>query len=488
MSESRPSALVRSEIADLADYIAELPAEVVGDEYVATYVARMEVLRTELVGSEAQEQAHRLGTEVQVLRVSNGVADSFALPLDYLGSLCKHWHSLAHSAVAFLASSGRATLDQSLQLLALPASPGSYALGIAIRHPSSVAIHDSLAALLALTPSREALAEHLAGEASMDRRAFEAVLSGSSGAGVDLSIALFGPHGRLSTGWTSLSHLKAARVLALLAETDEVDSEIKVTGRLVAASLTKSRLEFESAPGAPLLATVSDPSTLRGKRLGSNLEFTLRERKSTDLTTGTTSVTRTILAIDDVAEMALAQSDLPPIGGEAERRIVSELVPEGNDLRKVRQFIAALADGGVVAPEAIGVTTARWVYYYRNSAQILGYVDARGALTAAGQRLSKLEESMFYRHAAFDFEGSIVGAAWLQWSEAKTMLDLDPKSADAFLADSVIGLSEKNRSRRANTLRSWVKLLRRFHYAVETASKEQTTSSGGAKPSGGRLE
>ena len=82
---------VQAELAELEAYIRGLPAELSALGYAGPYLSRAEALRSELVLAEACYHAERLHAPIQMVRLKGGWADEHVAPLEFLGSLCKHW-------------------------------------------------------------------------------------------------------------------------------------------------------------------------------------------------------------------------------------------------------------------------------------------------------------------------------------------------------------------------------------------------------------
>ncbi|MFL7193033.1 DUF6575 domain-containing protein [Escherichia coli] len=101
----------------------------------------------------------------------------------------------------------------------------------------------------------------------------------------------------------------------------------------------------------------------------------------------------------------------------------------------------------------------RHILYYIHAAKILGLLNSNGSVSALGQQLVKSDYDKRLRIAARGFETSHCGWAWITWSQAKNLSELDPLTAERFLQDRCISLSSKTIKRRASTLRQWCEKL-----------------------------
>lgn len=102
----------------------------------------------------------------------------------------------------------------------------------------------------------------------------------------------------------------------------------------------------------------------------------------------------------------------------------------------------------------------RHIMYYVHAAKILGFLSENGAITALGQQLAESEPERRYRIAARSFEASHCGWAWIKWSQVTNLSELDPATAEQFLLERCLSLSDKTKKRRASTLRQWCEALK----------------------------
>lgn len=452
---------VQAELAELEAYIRGLPAALSGLGYATPYLARAEALRSELVLAEACYHAERLHAPIQVVRLRGAWADEHVAPLEFLGSLCKHWYALVASAADVLVG-GHAELQHDT-FLALPATPGSFALGVATRHSQAHELYEILARGLQSGPNLPLLQEQFQRSPSLDRAAYRALLSLVADNGVDIEFSF------LPNGAAAFQHVvvvkstAASDVVGILSASEETERDAEVRGVLVAASLTKGRLEIREASGNVVTASVHDPDILRGARIGSRYEVKVREKTVRDLVTSKETVTEVAVTLVSEAESTEAPNSVEaPIGF-----LASELIPEGNKLAKIHLLTQVLAATNRLSPAAIGVTTERWVQYYKASARALGYVSDAGSITRIGRSVARMGATDFLRQTAIQFQISDVGAAWLAWAEVRSIVELRKEQAEEFLNARVAGLSPSNVARRGGTLRAWLKQLQPYHFEYE---------------------
>jgi hypothetical protein len=145
--------------------------------------------------------------------------------------------------------------------------------------------------------------------------------------------------------------------------------------------------------------------------------------------------------------------ELAQLQQEASGMIPSEDVPQADDLETVFRFVEFIAKGKYPTPADLDVVP-RQVNYYRRATEILGY-RRNGALTPLGGVLHRLTGKAKWRAALAHFMVTDVASAWLAWSKKRSFEQIDPQSAEAFLAACATGLSPSTTKRRAQTLRTW---------------------------------
>ena len=142
--------------------------------------------------------------------------------------------------------------------------------------------------------------------------------------------------------------------------------------------------------------------------------------------------------------------------------ISSIRVPQANDLNKIFIIVELLWASQIITAEVLGVDK-RHVGYYKQAARLLGFVKSDGSLTTSGQRLALASSELKMRLTARAFEASDCGWAWINWSEATSLKDLDESTAEMFLTERCPRLSGTTVKRRADTLRIWHKKLMPFY-------------------------
>jgi hypothetical protein len=297
----------------------------------------------------------------------------------------------------------------------------------------------------------------------LDRTAYRSLLSIVADNGVDIEFSFLSQGAAAFEQIVVVQCTAAADVVNILAATEETERDAEVRGILVAASLTKGRLEIREASGNVVAASVEDTNILRGARIGSRYEVSVREKTVRDLVTSKETVTEVAVTLVSEAESTEATNSVEaPVGF-----LASELVPEGNDLAKIHRLTQVLAAKHRLSPAAIGVTTERWVQYYRASARALGYVSEAGAITRIGRSAARMGNAEFLRQTAIQFQISDVGAAWLAWAGVNSIVELRKDQAEEFLKARVAGLSASNVARRGGTLRAWLKRLQPHHFEYQ---------------------
>ncbi len=147
------------------------------------------------------------------------------------------------------------------------------------------------------------------------------------------------------------------------------------------------------------------------------------------------------------------------------RNVDSRDVPQADNLERVFHMVEMAVMHKPFDAEILGITP-RQVLYYRRAAQILGLLTESDEVTAAGRLIARLSPEDRLRASVVHFESSRCGDAWIQWSQGRTLLDVDPDSAYKFLRECVPGLSENTAARRVKTLNSWHRILCTYHYGA----------------------
>lgn len=102
----------------------------------------------------------------------------------------------------------------------------------------------------------------------------------------------------------------------------------------------------------------------------------------------------------------------------------------------------------------------RHALYYTDAAKILGFISESGSVTSIGQQLVLSSNDKKLSITAQCFENSRCGWAWVKWSNVDNITQINPDSANKFLDECALTLSEATKYRRARTLRTWCKALK----------------------------
>ncbi len=168
---------------------------------------------------------------------------------------------------------------------------------------------------------------------------------------------------------------------------------------------------------------------------------------------------------------SISTEDIPNIEESAQPniRVISRDVPQTDSLERVLDLASLL----IQYPLSLATVrekfleknriTDRQFSYYRRAVEILGFADDRGQPTTACymfNRLPKQEAKM--RFLAYQFISSNVGAAWFNWQNANDFSEIQPETATEFLIQVCPSLSETTVKRRAQTLKSWLKIFLKY--------------------------
>ncbi len=148
----------------------------------------------------------------------------------------------------------------------------------------------------------------------------------------------------------------------------------------------------------------------------------------------------------------------------------SNQIPQANNPEKVLRLARHYAvAGGAGTPD--GFSDVRDIQYCRSALKALGLLDQAGHPTAL---LSEFPTSGAEARAAFAraFAASPVGAAWLGWTGAETITELEADRAESFL-EACSTLAPETRGRRASTLRQWLAWMRGSEVAAPVKSRNQ---------------
>lgn len=176
-----------------------------------------------------------------------------------------------------------------------------------------------------------------------------------------------------------------------------------------------------------------------------------------------TSMENILSLNEDIAENYITEVD-DRLGSYLD----STMVPQANDLNKLRKYLQLIEDYGHVTPANLGVDK-RNVAYYRDACSELSLTHSYSKLTPIGTKaLTAQTENEFMLIIQRQFEETECGSIWMHNQNVTSMLDIDEKSASEFLINSCKGLNEGTSKRRASTLKTWVK---KFKEANENIKK-----------------
>jgi hypothetical protein len=281
---------------------------------------------------------------------------------------------------------------------------------------------------------------------------------------LDLSVTMAAPNVPVSKVGVRITRGTVTRALAR-SEPKAVEETITVVGKLNGANHRTGLVEIAVVDGEPIRAKAPPP--LRGlllKRvIGSGYTFRIHRGETAD---GSWKL-EAIDPVDPSDELieSLTLKPEPTV-------LTSKLVPQQN-LQRVVQLVRVVASGAIASADTMGMadtdSTKRHINYIKQAAHVLRLISEAGELLSAGRTLAALPEQHVMQFLAFQFETSVVGKAWLQWSEVDDVFELDPSTAEVFLAESELGLAESMARRRGRTLRNWV---RAFHASQEEAESD----------------
>jgi hypothetical protein len=171
-----------------------------------------------------------------------------------------------------------------------------------------------------------------------------------------------------------------------------------------------------------------------------------------------------LLSHSNARELRLALKDFN------QRRIESMEVPQADDLEKLFRMIEMMKEGENNLGYHLSLSP-RQVAYYKHAARILDLLTESGSISSRGQYLTRLEQVERYKVAMLLFESSPVGFAWLRYCEVSSVLELNPKSAEAFLGSQCSNLAPATVGRRSQTLRYWVTAFQANERTAEQVSE-----------------
>jgi hypothetical protein len=171
---------------------------------------------------------------------------------------------------------------------------------------------------------------------------------------------------------------------------------------------------------------------------------------------------------DDLAPVVLDLRVDAPVATRARDAAVQVLdsgeIPQADDLDRALLLVTLLGRNRSVTPKSLDVVE-RQVNYYKQACRILRLLDDDNQLTSVGEQVLALADRETRLSAlAVQFETSRCGWRWVQWSKGKSLLDVKPTTAEAFLVSSAPVLSASTAKRRARTLETWCGVLQPQHF------------------------
>lgn len=153
----------------------------------------------------------------------------------------------------------------------------------------------------------------------------------------------------------------------------------------------------------------------------------------------------------------LAGNLLHLVDSKLDSYLDSTMVPQANDLDRIKKYLDILKSDNVVTEDRLGVSE-RQINYYRDACYLLGLINEKyNYLTPIGNRITEItDQNEYLKILKRQFENSECGYLWMKNQQVTTILDIDPDSAEQFLLDNASGLSNTTSRRRASTLKIWV--------------------------------
>ncbi|MBL8918117.1 MAG: DEAD/DEAH box helicase family protein [Myxococcaceae bacterium] len=145
----------------------------------------------------------------------------------------------------------------------------------------------------------------------------------------------------------------------------------------------------------------------------------------------------------------------------------SDQVPQADVPQRVLDLVLGLARGE--RPQ----WDPRDVAYYRQAARILALLDAENSPTAAGRALATLSPNAQLARFAVAFELSPCGKEWIEFSKARTLLEVQAATAGEFLRARARTLPETMVRRRQSSLRKWLAAAQQ-HHPLRRAALDET--------------
>lgn len=148
---------------------------------------------------------------------------------------------------------------------------------------------------------------------------------------------------------------------------------------------------------------------------------------------------------------------LPKIDDQLGAYLDSTMVPQADNLDRLKTYLNIVDNKRVVTAEELDVAP-RQVSYYRDACRVLSLIHDYSSLTPIGLKIaSSQNESEWVGLIQRQFEECDCGYMWMLNQGVTSMYEINEESAAQFLIENCNGLSENTSRRRAQTLRSWVR-------------------------------
>lgn len=227
---------------------------------------------------------------------------------------------------------------------------------------------------------------------------------------------------------------------------------------------TKNEDEFKSK-GYELLSKVSSQEDFLSSLNGQEVDLRII-RKLFDLI-GTNDIEIQLIDEDTtqtILELApsYVASVLPEIDDKLGSYLDSTMVPQADNLDRIKLYLNIIDNKRVVTSQGLGVDP-RQVSYYRDACKLLSLIHDYSSLTPLGLKVAtSQDESEWVKIIKRQFEESDCGHLWMSNQGVDTILNISEESAVDFLIENCNGLSESTSRRRAQTLKAWVKTFKQF--------------------------
>ncbi|MDO8826973.1 DUF6575 domain-containing protein [Methylophaga sp.] len=140
----------------------------------------------------------------------------------------------------------------------------------------------------------------------------------------------------------------------------------------------------------------------------------------------------------------------------------STMVPQADSLERLKLYLQILEQNGFVTSELLNMAP-RQVSYYRDACEILGLIHDYSKLTPIGAKaLHSPTEQEYINVIQRQFEETECGFLWMRNQNVNNIVDINEETATEFLIHNCNGLSDSTSSRRAQTLKAWVRKFKEF--------------------------